>query len=235
MEINPEDLLITQPFRGFLSGSSGSGKSSFILRFLQNRSQLCKESFDRVIYCSPNHFENLSDKDRQFFLDLRKSVPFVEIVSEIPDISLLQKSESKCTLLILEDLISEIIASGSISQLYTSISAHSNVSILTTTQNYFEQGKYAKTILRNQTFQVLFNSRTDNYTITNVSRQLFPRNRDFLRNCFTWLNEHVSAHYKRYLFIDCSNHTELPLTFPQVRTNMFKECNFFSPLFFKPK
>ena len=134
--IDPKDLLISLPFRGFISGSSGSGKSSFILKLLQNRSKIISGSFDRILYCSPCNFDFISEKDQQFHSELRKTVPFIEFVSSLPNLSDLLESNFKCTLLILEDMISDIISSQKFSQLYTSYSSHSNISVLTTTQKF---------------------------------------------------------------------------------------------------
>ena len=235
MEIQSSALLLESPFRGYLSGSSGSGKSAFILRLLENRSQICKSTFERIIYSSIFELDHLSEKDAEFHKNLRKTVPFIELTSSLPDLDEIRATNRGPTLLILDDLITEIIDSEQYSKLFTSFSAHSNISVLTTAQNFFEQGKYAKTIVRNQTFHVIFNSRGDNQSISMISRKMFPHDKHFLNECFKWLSSRVSEQYKRYLFIDCSNSSNLPPTFPQVKTNLFNECAFFSPLFFVPK
>ena len=234
-EIKLNDLKIETPFRGFISGPSGAGKSAFILRFLENRTKLCTNTFEKVIYCSLINLESLSAKDESFLSELKNRVPYIEIYSGLPTLSELIESPHKGTLLILDDLITDVIGSEKYAKLFTSFSAHSNISVLTTSQNFFEQGKYATTIIRNQTFYVLFFSRNDNQTINVISKRMFPHDKHFLRNCFHWINERVTEQFKKYIFIDCSNNTKLPPTFPQVRTNMFNECNFFSPLFLCPE
>lgn len=235
MEVTKNQLLIKSPFRGFICGASGSGKSAFILNLLAHRNKLCETSFETIIYCHPGDPDHISEKDNLFFQKLREVVPFIQIVTSIPDRDELISYINKKCLLILEDMISDIFSSEYCSRLFTSISSHSNVSILTTSQNYFEQGKFAKTILRNQTFYVIFNSRGDNQSVSLISKKMFPYSKNFLNHCFNWLDQRITEQYKKYLFIDCSNDSNLPPTFPQVKTNLFSECPFFSPLFFAPK
>ena len=124
MEVKPSSLLLSCPFRGFISGSSGSGKSAFILKFLENRSKICREQFDRIIYCSNCNFDFLSEKDANFHKDLRNAVPFIELLSSLPIIEELITSEKKRTLLILDDLISDIIGSEQYAKLYKHLTLH---------------------------------------------------------------------------------------------------------------
>ena len=236
MEVKKGDLKLILPFRGLISGSSGAGKTSFILRFLENRTEICQENFQKVIYCCSMYSEhNLTEKDKEVYQSLRKAVPYIEFYSTVPDLEELSENKSIHTLLILEDMIQEIVSSEKFSKLYTRISSHSNISVITTSQNYFEQGKHSQTIIRNQTFYVIFQSKGDNQTLSLISSRMFTTSKHFLQKCFGWLNKMGVAGYKKYLFINVNPSTELPQNFPMVQTNMFKESPFFSPVYFDEK
>jgi len=74
------DLRLKHPFTCIISGPSGSGKSSFCLRFLQNLDSLCtKQDFDGgVIWC---YSERTAVPEQQFAL-LRKNIRINEGVPE---------------------------------------------------------------------------------------------------------------------------------------------------------
>ena len=232
MEINEKQLKLNLPFRGLIGGPSSSGKTFFIFRLLMLRKELFNDQFTKIIYCYP-HQEFSTKKDQEFFQKLELNVPGIEIANELPSVSSLQASQGH-TLLILEDMMHELISSASHMKLYTVYSSHCSVSILTTTQNYFEQGKYSKTILRNQTFIVLFDSLSDRQATSMISRQLFPQSKNFLIECFTWLQNNVTSREYRYVFIDCVC-TNLPPGFPQVRSHILKENTDFKMIGFTPK
>ena len=232
MNLRENQLQIKLPFRGLIGGPSSSGKTYFIFRLLSQRASLFAEQFTKIIYCYPHH-DFVTQKDREFFQKLELNVPGIEITSELPSVQSLQTNQGH-TLLILEDMMQELISSAAHMKLYTVFSSHCSLSILTTTQNYFEQGKFSKTILRNQTFIVLFDSMSDRQATSIISRQLFPHAKNFLTECFTWLQNNVGKRELRYVFVDCVC-SDLPPGFDQARTNVLSENTEFKMICFEPK
>ena len=220
------------PFRLFLSGPSNSGKSFFILKLIKNIDRVFQSGFNSIIYCHP-FYDTLGKKDEKLMSDLRDTYPSIIITHEIPKLIELQRLEGP-SLLILDDLITNIVKNESMSHLYSIYSSHCNISIITTTQNYFEPGKFSKTIIRNQTIIVLFQTNSDRQSTNIIARQVFPGHSHFLDNCFKWLVKHVKEREHRYLIVNCQVNSSIPPTFPQVSTNMFFEFEPDGQIFFEP-
>ena len=220
------------PFRLFLSGPSNSGKSLFILRLIQNLDLVFESQFKTIFYCHP-YYDTLGEKDKKLMNDLKLAYPSIIITHEIPPLLDLQRLDAP-TLLILDDLISSIVKNESMAHLYSIYSSHCNVSIITTTQNYFEPGKFSKTIIRNQTILVLFQTNSDRQSTNIITRQIFPGQSHFLEHCFLWLVHHVKKREHRYLIVNCQVNSKTPPSFPQVSTNLFSEFESDGPIFFAP-
>lgn len=230
MNVTEEELKITVPCRGVICGSSNAGKSYFITRVLKNRSRIFDQPFDQIIFCNGNTIS--SEKDRRYLAHLQELVPGIDILDKLPSHDELEQLEGN-TLLILEDMMSTIVNSEEHMRLFTVYSSHCSISVIFTTQNYFEQGKFSKTVLRNQTFLVLFDSVSDRHATSVLSRQMFPKRKNFLNSCFEWLNLNIQKREYRYLFIDCTMAT-VPLGFPQIRSNIMNESHFNGMLLFEP-
>ena len=230
MEVFSENLKIKTPTRGIIAGPSNVGKTYFITRLLEQRNRLFLDNFERIIFCHPfGDFPN--DSELTFFQKLENIAPGIEIRAQLPSLNDLQSINGK-TLLILDDLIADIVCSAEYMRLFTIHSSHSQISIITTTQNFFEHGKFSKTILRNQNFFVLFDSKSDKQMTSIISRQLFPGKKGFLANCFAWLSKYVEKPEFRYVFIDCGVNNKLASFVPQVRINICKEIPEFDNVLF---
>ena len=231
MIINANDFKIQTPFRGLICGPSNSGKTRLITKFIKERLSTFSTNFDNIVYCHPH--TTLSDIDQTLFQELELLFPPIEFHKGLPSLNDLIHYKGS-TLLILEDMIDTLVSSVEYSTLYSVYSSHYNISIITTSQNYFQQGKYAKTMLRNQSFLVLFETRNDRMSANHISRQMFPGEGRFVSNCFSWLSRNVENRVFRYLYIECSTNSPLPGNFPQVRANLFLEFNNNGIIVFQP-
>lgn len=231
MIINKEDFKIQVPFRGLLCGPSNSGKTRLIKQFIKHRHSMFSDQFNAIIYCHPHN--EISEIDQKLFKELEELYPPIEFLPGPPDPIEISKIPGPI-LVIIEDMIDPIISSADYSKLYSVYSSHYNISILTTSQNYFQHGKYAKTVLRNQSFLILFETRNDRQSANVISRQMFPGKTQFLTNCFNWLSRNVVDRVCRYLYVECATNSPLPGDFPQVRTNLFLESNENGTIVFQP-
>jgi len=79
---------------------------------------------------------------------------------------------SQPTLLVIDDLMSE--TNQLVSDIFTKISHHRNISVVYMTQNVFDKNKYARTISLNALYFVLFKNPGDANQFAVLSRQMYP-------------------------------------------------------------
>jgi len=141
------DLRFKHPFTCIISGPTGSGKSSFCLRFLQNLDSLCTEQdFDGgVIWC---YSERTAVPEQQLAL-LRKNIRINEGVPDNFD-----NTQGKPCLIVLDDLLNDVY-SKEVCNLFTRSSHHRNISVILITQNLFHQGQHCWDISLNAKYLVL--------------------------------------------------------------------------------
>ena len=127
-----EDLRLKQPFSYLVAGSSGSGKSSICIRFLQNVEPICTEhNFGGgIIWC---YLKRSAIPSRQFAR--KKHDRFHEgLLTDFKNVG------GKPFLIILHDLLNEAY-SKDVSDLFTKGGHHGNISFILITQNLFHQAK----------------------------------------------------------------------------------------------
>ena len=202
-----DDLKFKAPFTCIISGPSGSGKSSFCIRFLQNLKTLCTKS----------HFSG----GITWCYSERAAVPSlpglnVRFHEGVPEkIGDAQGGGGKPCLVILDDLLNTVY-SEQVCDLFTKGSHHRNISVILITQNLFHQGKYCRDISLNAKYLVQLKTVRDKQQFMHLARQVYP--------------EHSSSLYKAYLdatkrphgyfILDLSQDTNDLLRF---RTNVFPD------------
>jgi len=140
-----DDLKLKHPFIAIISGPTGSGKSSFCVRFLQNLKSLCTEqNFDGgIIWC---YSERTAVPDRELSeisnnIRLNKGVP-----------EKFENKNGKPCLIILDDQLG--VYSKEVCNLFTKGSHHRNISVILITQNLFHQGQFCRDISLNAKYLV---------------------------------------------------------------------------------
>jgi len=147
-----DDLEFKHPFTCIILGPSGTGKSSFCIRFLQNLDALCTERdfYGGVIWCywektavpSPNILTN-------------KNVRFNEGVPADFD-----NARGRPCLVILDDLLNDVY-SKRVCDLFTKGSHRRNISLILITQNLFHKGRFCRDISLNAKYLVLLKNVRD--------------------------------------------------------------------------
>lgn len=134
------DYKIVTPFRMLISGSSGTGKTTFIENLLQ--SNRIDKDFSTVYYCYPY---NLGDPPVEWHETLKCNVQYL---THLPDLRFFDSIEPD-SLLILDDLWTETCKSSDLVAAFKVYSRKKKVSMIVVTQSYFSGGDEGREIRNN--------------------------------------------------------------------------------------
>ena len=84
VNLSDDDLKFQTPAAICISGPSQCGKSSFIVKLIQNRDKLFNQTFTRLYYCQP---ANLCIRSNPIFDEICQSYPLAELICGLPNIS----------------------------------------------------------------------------------------------------------------------------------------------------
>jgi len=118
------------------------------------------------------------------------------------------------TLLIIDNLMSE--TNQLVSDIFTKISHHRNISVIYMTQNVFDKNKYARTMSLNAHYLVLFKNPRDANQFAVLSRQMYP---DSWRFAVEAYRDATSSPFS-YLLVDLRPDLEDERC--RLRTNIFR-------------
>lgn len=201
-------LKLQHPFTLIVAGPSSCGKSTFVIRLLECREQLCDTVFKNIVWChsennAPHHLKDVS---------FVKGVPEFENPDNVP------------TLIVLDDLMDSAY-STKVSELFTKGSHHRNISLVLITQNLFHQGPSSRDISLNSKYIVVFKNPRDKTQIVHLARQVYPENISSFHK--TYLEACKDPH--SYLFLDLTQSINDLLRF---RTKIFpgETCEVFAPV-----
>lgn len=214
--LTEKDLHIKMPFRLLIVGPTSSGKTTLVYRLLKQPKALFGTTFQHIVYAVPK----MTDSHAQFVDMLQNSFPHLTVHEGIPDIEQLGVMTGS-KLLILDDLIHAVVNSESMHKAFTVLSSHTNTNIILISQNYFTQGKFANSLIRNISDKILFNDKSDRMWLNTVSRRMFPGSSGFLNNAMEWVTENFPQSWQHYLYIDSNPRSRLGVKH-QVRTNIIQ-------------
>ncbi len=161
-----EDLCFKHPFICIISGPSGSGKSSFCIKLLQNLMSLCTETgFDGgILWC-------YGESNAVLSVDVGRRIKFHEVV---PDN--FANAANKPCLIILDDLLNEVY-SKDVCHFFTKGSHYRNIGVVLITQHLFHQAKYSRDISLKAKYIVSLKNTRDKNQFTHLARQVYPEER----------------------------------------------------------
>jgi hypothetical protein len=219
------------PFRMLVCGSTGAGKSTFILKMVQLRDKMFDHQFSSIVYSYP---ENISPDHNSFIDELKSVFEDLETCPGLPDFNELGFHHGQ-KLVILDDQILKIVNNADLFHAITVASNHLNISIIITSQNLFVQGKYSKTLLRNMSDKVMFRDKGDGQWLSTFSKQMFPNHPQFLTNVMDFVTANFISPYEHYIVIDNNpkSHVDNSML---VRTHIFPDdiSGKIEPLYFSP-
>jgi adenylate kinase family enzyme len=192
-----------------ISGTTGSGKTTWVFELLKHNSILFPNvSTGKILYCF-GVWQNLFDKMEEEFPNIifHEGLPSSEDIEKITE-------NKKHNIVILDDLMVEVVKNKDIEHLFTRGSHHKNLTILYLNQNMFCQGRSSRSITLNCHYLVLFKNLRDCSQIQKLGQQIFPGNSKFLVESY---KDALHSPFG-YLVIDLSPRTEE--TF-RLRTKIF--------------
>ena len=164
MKLLKNKKMFQHPFTMTLSGSTGSGKTEWLMKFIKNLNDLVNPSIRAILYCYGELNHNI--------LMLQKMG--IQTVHGIPSEEIIQNAARKTggrLLLILDDLIVGM-RSDFLDVLFTRGSHNWGVSVVLVTQNLFS--KELRTARNNSHYLVLMRNPAGALQIKNLAIQLFP-------------------------------------------------------------
>ena len=186
------------PFTAIVSGPTGCGKTIFTFKLISEASNIIVPPPENIIYCYGE------------YQAVFNNYPRVTFTEGLPDIS--QFDGKQRILLILDDLMSE--TNDSVSNIFTKVSHHRNVSVIYFSQNLFYKSKQNRTMSLNAHYMVLFKNPRDAVQVATLARQMYPGRSKFLVEAFKDATEKPYG----YLLIDLKPDTEEKF---RIRTNIF--------------
>jgi hypothetical protein len=197
-----KDLKLHLPFSLIISGSSSSGKSTFLMKFITQAGQLVNPPPESILYCY-GEYSSAVPALQKAGISVYSGVPTEELIRKQP----------KPALIILDDLLYSIDEKY-LSELTTKKSHHQNFGFIFVTQNLFE--KKLKVARQNSMYFVLMRAPNSALAIRNLGVQIFPRQLDYFLEAYRMATQEPYS----YLFIDLHPTSDPTL---KLRTNIFKD------------
>lgn len=179
-------LKFNNPASFLVSGSSGSGKTVWTLRFISHLNTLCPE-----IKCIYYYYEVWQQIFAQYTekITFRQGLPTLE-----------QLKDSRKSLIVLDDLM--FADATFLAKIYSVYSHHYDFTVVMTVQNIFR--KNLREVSLNTNFIVLFKNCRDSSQISTFLRQIYPQT---YKNAMLAYKDAVSTP-RGYLLLDlrCETH-----------------------------
>ena len=202
-------IKLEKPFRLIVGGGSGSGKSFFVQKLIEENH--FQSSFEQIKYIYPDY---LDECPTEFDTECH-----VECIPGLPDKRTLSLIETN-SLVIIDDLMLEVSKCEDIARLFTVIARKKNISVILIVQNVYQQGKQFRNIRLSATGIVLFKFYAgidSNYRILrDVGLASYISKKT--------VEEIYSTRY-RYIYLDL--HPNRQSDFIAIRTNIFEKYPIF--------
>ena len=212
LEFNPGSTHI-------LSGQSGSGKTRFILRILQNIDKIFGEHPPlKIRYYYGIWQDNYDQMKREIEnISFQQGLPSEEELMDFTD-------PKTHTMIIIDDLMDEACNSQVVELIFTRISHHRFCSCFYIVQNAFVQGKKQMTINLNTKYVEVFRSPRSLLQLTYLNNQIFPNNPGLLINSYKdIMNQEPFGYILIDLTAQCPDDLRIRTKiFPSERTIVYK-------------
>lgn len=179
------DAYLRHPWCMIVSGPSGAGKSVWVKRLIQRASSVSAPAPKKIYYFYTEYQSMFSEMT---------NVQFIQGLSE----SVIEKLGNEPCWVILDDLMNDASESQIVSDLFTKMSHHRDISVILLLQNFFAKGKQMRNITLNSSYIVLMKNPRDKNIATYIGRQLYPNKMKKFRQIY----DDVTREPYSYLFID---------------------------------
>lgn len=191
------------PVNIYISGSSQSGKTSFVIKIIKEIDNIFKSKIEEILYCTNtgHNIQNVLPKN-------------VKICKGLPSSSYFQDKRPR--LVIIDDMLYEI--DKHLINFFLRHSHHLNFSIIFLSQNLFSQVKGNRDITLNCQIIVVFKNPRATNQIMHLAKQVYSKNPKFVQEAYE------DATKKPYGYLLCDLRQTTP-DFLRFRTNIFKSDN----------
>ena len=142
-----ETIKFESPSTWVVSGMTGSGKTFWLYKLLQNKDIMFVSPPNNIRYCYSVWQNVFDDMENELNVTFLEGLPSVEHIKDIFD--------GKHNLIYLDDLQHEVSNNKEIEKLFTQLSHHNNLSVIYINQNLYYQGKCARTMNLNTAYTVM--------------------------------------------------------------------------------
>lgn len=206
--------MIKCPTIGVISGSSGSGKTSILLKMLEERDFMFDMPIHRVLFCY-TIWQPIYEKFRNLF---DKRIEFKEGLPVREDIDFLTEG-GQHTLLITDDMCKAVGGSELITCVHQVLSHHLCLSYINISHNLFTRNKYSRDQSLCVHFILVMRSKRDTSQLLHMGKQCFPEYSKAIVQAYTMQMENSDSSYP-YLFINLSPGSDRKHT---LLANIFKD------------
>ena len=211
-------MTLKTPFNMILSGSSGSGKTTKLVKLLKYRDILLDKTTKKIYFFYSEWQDTYDTLHKLRLVDkfCKGIPPQEELISMISDSSIESYHSRPHKLLIFDDLISEI-QDDLMAKLFTVFGHHRNVSIILVTQALFNPRVNKFNVLQENVHYLLFaKSPRDNSKVIYLAKQISPYNISWVVQAF---QDATKLPYS-YMFFDFKQATPEKL---RLRTSIFPD------------
>ena len=205
--IEDVDYAFQHPFTMTISGPTGSGKTFFIRKVLENYK--INPIPQRIIY--------LYKRWQPLYDTLKMNVkPKIEFIRGIPDDLEADRffHTDNNNVIVLDDMMDIAGNNKAVSDLFTEGSHHRNLSVINLTQSLFPKGKNSVTQRRNTQYLVIFKSPMSQDQIAQLGRFMFPSKLD------TFLSVYRKATLPAFGYLIIDGKVNTPMS-QRLLTNIF--------------
>ena len=167
------DLRLKHDSSILVAGPSGSGKTYFVEDLIANKLAMFDIPPSAIFWCYGQYQDRLERLKREHGVYLVQGLPDT-LLEELPPNSML----------VVDDLMSEVGNSKLVTALFTKVSHHRHVTVIFLTQNLFQKGAESRTRSLNSSYIVLMKNPRDASQIRHLAAQMFPENPKYLINVY---------------------------------------------------
>ena len=159
-------MIIPFPCAIGVFGPSLTGKSKLIERML-TQPGVFSQMIERVVYCA----RHISSVPAQL-----RSDPRVEFSHQLPGDEALENHSGQATMYVIDDFLDAGAFDNDVVSTLCTSGRHLNLGLIITSQLLFPRAKKARNISTNLSHMIIFRNFRDTLSISNLSRQISPRN-----------------------------------------------------------
>ena len=197
------DVTLHCPFTMLVCGPSSCGKSVFTRRLLANKAAFGNPP-KKIVWCYGVWQDEFKNDDFEY----HRGLPTEEILEE------------GNMVLVLDDLMQQAKSSQVVSDIFTKLSHHRNITCICLMQNLFPKGSEIRNISLNSNYIVVMKNTRDQMQIRHLARQIYPGNSKFLIDAY----QNATIQPYSYLLLDFTHSIATDL---KVRTGILPGETYF--------